>query len=141
MTREEAREALGIAEGYTPEDVRKAYRRKAIHAHPDRPSGDAWYFRRLGEARDLLLSPETLSDTSPQGDDATSQDASQDASQRLHPLVREVLEHVADDASTPKLERILGSRAEATQVAVRTFLSVLGADKRKVRRKRKTKKS
>ena len=97
-------------------------------------------FRRLTEARDLLLAPETLSEGDPHAPESTSQDASQDASQRLHPLVREVLEHVADDASTPKLERLLGSRAEAVQVSVRTFLSVLRADKRKVRRKkRKTK--
>ena len=130
-----------MSEDATEEEVRKAYRLRVTVAHPDRGGSD-YFFRQVSEAYQVLSAPpEEVLEGGPQGDDATSQDASQDASQRLHPLVREVLEHVADDASTPKLERILGSRAEATQVAVRTFLSVLGADKRKVRRKRKTKKS
>ena len=137
MTTSEAREVLGVGDDPSPDEIKTAYRRLVTTCHPDR-GGSADLFRRVSLAYQVLSAPpETLSEGEPQDSQTTSQDASQDASQRLHPLVREVLEHVADDSATATLERLLGSRASATQVAVRTFLSVLGADKRKVRRKTK----
>ena len=135
MTRSEAREVLGIGDTYSPEEIRKAYRLKATAAHPDRPTGSDWWFRRLTEARDLLLAPETISDTSPHAPESTSHDASQDASERLHPLVREALEVLADEGSTATLERIIGCRAHPAQTAVRTFLSVLRGPKKKRKKK------
>lgn len=125
VTVTEAREVLGLAEDYSPDQVKHAYRLKVSHAHPDRPQGNAWWFRRLGEARDVLLAPETVQEGEPKRDDATSQEGTEDASAKLHPLVREALETLADDAATETLERIIGCRAGPAQAAVRSFLSVL----------------
>ncbi|AJC80944.1 hypothetical protein IE4803_CH03788 [Rhizobium etli bv. phaseoli str. IE4803] len=50
----EAMELLGVSANYTREEVVKAFRRKALRAHPDQ-GGTAEMFRKLVEARDRLL--------------------------------------------------------------------------------------
>ncbi|MGO8218877.1 J domain-containing protein [Rhizobium ruizarguesonis] len=50
----EAMELLGVSSNYTREEVIKAFRRKALRAHPDQ-GGTAEMFRKLVEARDRLL--------------------------------------------------------------------------------------
>ena len=49
-------EVLGIAEGASPEEVRRVYRRLVKTAHPD-VAGDAARFRLLTEAYDVLSDP------------------------------------------------------------------------------------
>jgi len=135
VTRAEAREILGLPPGFSPEDLRKAYRLKASIAHPDRPQGDAWYFRTVRAAHDLLTGSEEVSETTPQGHPSTSESGPQSASRDLHPLVKDVLETIADDQSTKGLEKLIGERAGPAQTAVRAFLSVFGSSKRKKKSK------
>jgi hypothetical protein len=54
MTRAEALEVLGLAEGASAEEIRAAHRRLMRAAHPDQ-GGSAWFAARLNAARDILL--------------------------------------------------------------------------------------
>lgn len=54
LTRAEALEILGLAEGATPAEIKAAHRRLMRSAHPDQGGSD-WLAARLNEARDLLL--------------------------------------------------------------------------------------
>jgi len=52
---------LGLKENASPEEVRKAYRKLALHYHPDRNRGDAGAderFKAIGEAYGVLMDPE-----------------------------------------------------------------------------------
>lgn len=54
MTREEALDILGLAEGANEDAIRTAHRRLMKTAHPDQ-GGSAWLAARINAARDLLL--------------------------------------------------------------------------------------
>jgi curved DNA-binding protein CbpA len=52
------REALGVPEHASPEDIKRAYRRAVKQAHPDLNPGDATaaaHFRHLHEAYEALI--------------------------------------------------------------------------------------
>ena len=49
-----ARRALGVSSTATPDEIRRAYRAKMVHAHPDR-GGSHNEAARLTAARDRLL--------------------------------------------------------------------------------------
>src|SRR5574341_1671962 len=52
---------LGLKEGASPEEIRKAYRKLALHYHPDRNRGDAGAeerFKAISEAYAVLVDPE-----------------------------------------------------------------------------------
>ncbi|HEU5393561.1 MAG TPA: DnaJ domain-containing protein, partial [Candidatus Methylomirabilis sp.] len=52
---------LGLNEDASPEEVRKAYRKLALHYHPDRNRGDATAeerFKAISEAYAVLIDPE-----------------------------------------------------------------------------------
>lgn len=54
MTRADALEILGLAEGATAAQIKAAHRRLMAVAHPDRGGSD-WLAARLNQARDMLL--------------------------------------------------------------------------------------
>lgn len=56
MTREQALRLLGLSEGFTDDDLRKAYRKAAKSAHPDL-GGDAQKFMLIKEAHEFLSNP------------------------------------------------------------------------------------
>lgn len=57
MNRSEAEKILGVNSNATPEEIKKAYRKKAMSAHPDREGGSEAEFKKLQEAFDYLENP------------------------------------------------------------------------------------
>lgn len=47
-------EVLGIDKSASAEEIKKAYRKKALELHPDRESGDEAKFKEVGEAYEVL---------------------------------------------------------------------------------------
>lgn len=51
------REVLGVTEGASREDIRRAFRRKVLSVHPDK-GGDIEDFHKLHRAYEMLMSQE-----------------------------------------------------------------------------------
>lgn len=58
MNKKEAMAELGLKEGYTEDDVKKAYRSLSSKYHPDKEGGSAEKMSRINQARDILNSNE-----------------------------------------------------------------------------------
>lgn len=48
---------LGVSKSATPEEIKRAYRKKAMEHHPDRTGGDDTVFKQINEAYDTLKDP------------------------------------------------------------------------------------
>lgn len=51
-------EILGVETTATPEEIKKAFRKRAMQCHPDK-GGDQEEFKRVGEAKAVLMDPES----------------------------------------------------------------------------------
>jgi DnaJ-class molecular chaperone len=49
---------LEIDKGASPDDIRRAYKKKALESHPDRPKGNESKFRQVNEAYEVLSNTE-----------------------------------------------------------------------------------
>jgi hypothetical protein len=54
MSRKEALEVLGLAEGATQDDIKTAYRKLMIKMHPD-SGGSKYLSQKINEAKELLV--------------------------------------------------------------------------------------
>jgi preprotein translocase subunit Sec63 len=55
MTRAEALEVLGLAEGASRDEVQAAYKRLIRKVHPDAPGGSGYLASKLNQAKQTLL--------------------------------------------------------------------------------------
>ncbi|MBP7767389.1 molecular chaperone DnaJ [Candidatus Saccharibacteria bacterium] len=54
MSKRDYYDALGIAKGASDDEIKKAFRRKAVELHPDKQGGDEAKFKEVNEAYEVL---------------------------------------------------------------------------------------
>jgi len=51
-------DCLGISKNATQDEIKKAFRKKSLVCHPDKPTGDAEKFKKINEAYQTLRDSE-----------------------------------------------------------------------------------
>jgi molecular chaperone DnaJ len=54
MTKRDYYEALGVSKDASADEIKKAFRRKAVELHPDKQGGDEAKFKEINEAYEVL---------------------------------------------------------------------------------------
>lgn len=57
MAKRDYYEVLGLSKGASDDEIKKAFRRKAIELHPDKAGGDEAKFKEINEAYEVLKDP------------------------------------------------------------------------------------
>ncbi|HEV2403032.1 MAG TPA: molecular chaperone DnaJ [Candidatus Saccharimonadales bacterium] len=57
MTKRDYYEVLGVSKNASPDEIKKAFRQKAVQYHPDKAGGDEAQFKEVNEAYEVLKEP------------------------------------------------------------------------------------
>jgi molecular chaperone DnaJ len=57
MSKRDYYEVLGVSKGASADEIKKAFRRRAVELHPDKEGGDETKFKELNEAYEVLKDP------------------------------------------------------------------------------------
>src|SRR5580700_7123063 len=57
MTKRDYYEVLGVNKGASADEIKKAFRQKAVQYHPDKAGGDEARFKEVNEAYEILKEP------------------------------------------------------------------------------------
>ncbi|MCY1166933.1 Chaperone protein DnaJ [compost metagenome] len=85
-------ETLGVDRDASAEDIKRAYRKKASQAHPDKNGGDTTLMQAVNQANDVLSDPERRARYDESGDDAEPDSIEKKAMRQLVNFFQLVLE-------------------------------------------------
>src|SRR3982750_2469929 len=57
MAKRDYYEVLGVSKDASADEIKKAFRRKAVELHPDKQGGDEAKFKEINEAYEVLKDP------------------------------------------------------------------------------------
>ncbi len=90
-------EELGLNADATPEEIKKAYQKKAQKAHPDKATGDVVVFKKLKEAYEILSDAERREEFDKTGNTDAPPDVNGRALAELAGLLGQVISQVDVD--------------------------------------------
>jgi len=85
-------DTLGVPKDASPEDIRRAYRRKAKALHPDREGGDTAEMARVNRAYQILSDPKRRETYDRTGSDADGPSVEHLALQTLRSILTDMIE-------------------------------------------------
>lgn len=91
---------LGVDKSATPDELRKAYRKKAMETHPDRDGGSDEAFKAVQRAGDVLLNPQARKEY-----DETGRAPGDEPS--LRDRVQAMMDDMLDKLGEPDFHKIL----------------------------------
>lgn len=106
MPRKKHYETLGVEEGAKPEEIKRAYRRKAQKAHPDK-GGVQKDFETLNRAYECLIDPVRRLNYDATGQDKTERPIEQEVDSLLLGIFQQLIESPGDDGFIKKARAIL----------------------------------
>jgi len=132
-------EVLGVTPSASSEDIKKAYKKRALEYHPDRQSGSDELFKKLGEAYSVLNNPDSRENydrrrkvlsSNPEG--FTSKFAK--VASAATTTAKKVVNDFVDESLFETLDKILGRKREPNnlEVTLKVTLEEIydGAEKR-----------
>lgn len=116
-------EILGVSPAATPEEIKKAYKKRALEWHPDKITGSNELFKKLSDAYNVLNNPDTRENydrrrkASPEG--FTSRFAKVATS-----TAKKVVNDFVDDNLFETLDKILGRKKEPKNIELTIKITI-----------------
>ena len=104
-------ETLGVQKDATPSDIKKAYRKKASRAHPDKGGSDA-DMARLNRALQVLEDPERRAKYDATGQDADGPPIEQRARAAMLSMIQQTIEQTDENVVEVISRAIANKKAE-----------------------------
>ncbi len=130
-------EELGVSKSASPDEIKRAYRKKAVETHPDK-GGDAEDFAKVAEAYEVLGDPERKLLYDATGNDRHQVDFESQVRDRL---LRIFSHTVASDIDVPIVETARKSLEEVVERLIPQQSKELLSRKTKLEKKRERVKS
>jgi curved DNA-binding protein CbpA len=122
-------EILGVKPDASQDEIKKAFRIKAMKTHPDRPEGDEELFKRVQRAYDVLSDPEKRKRYDETGDDGSSNANSFEEQVRIELVsLAAVVMHSIDEVSEDLLvcmQQEISRRREQNTVNIQSVKAQL----------------
>lgn len=128
-------ELLGVPPEATADDIKKAYKKRALEWHPDRPTGSAEKFKQLVDAYNVLNDPEARKnyDRRRNSNPATFASKFSQVASAASTTAKKVVTDFVDDGLFDTLDKFLGRKKEPKNIEIEIKITLEelyeGADK------------
>lgn len=128
-------EILGVEVDASEDDIKKAYKKRAMECHPDRASGSEEKFKKLVIAYDVLSKPDSRQkyDRRRNNSPTTFTSRFSKVASAASTTARKVMNDFVDDGLFDVLDKILGRKKESNNIETKVKISIeelyAGADK------------